>query len=174
MRSDCINFDIKLFSCDRTFDCCVFQDEFGVDECDKCPFTPVKVTKAEDKIIDKEISCTFLGKLTCYWFYRRSVPGYFISSYSHCMNIEKFHLYLLILDDSWLDIRLFEYRITGYLYCPEPRSGCQYCPYTGHEILLFTIYLLFYCDSKRLFKVRMSIKSYFIILSLVRSIDRAF
>jgi len=41
------------------------KDEFGVYECDKCPFTPIVVEKVEDKIIDKEISCTFLDDDDC-------------------------------------------------------------------------------------------------------------
>ena len=43
----------------------VSQDEYGVYECDKCPFTPIVVEKVEDKIIDKEISCTFLDDDDC-------------------------------------------------------------------------------------------------------------
>ena len=31
--------------------------------CDECPFEPELVEKAEDKIVDKEISCTFLGNI---------------------------------------------------------------------------------------------------------------
>jgi len=41
------------------------KDEYGVYECDKCPFTPIVVEKVEDKIIDKEISCTFLDDDDC-------------------------------------------------------------------------------------------------------------
>ena len=37
----------------------------GVYECDKCPFTPIVVEKVEDKIVDKEISCTFLDDDDC-------------------------------------------------------------------------------------------------------------
>ncbi|XP_023340039.1 integrin beta-PS [Eurytemora carolleeae] len=41
------------------------KDEFGVLLCDKCPFTPIVVEKAEDMIIDKEISCTLLDDDDC-------------------------------------------------------------------------------------------------------------
>ncbi len=46
-----------------------FQDEYGVYLCDKCPFEPIVVEKAEEKVVDDERICTFIGKLpsTFYW-----------------------------------------------------------------------------------------------------------
>jgi len=30
--------------------------------CDKCPFQPIVVEKAEEKVVDDERICTFIGK----------------------------------------------------------------------------------------------------------------
>jgi len=52
----------KVFGSGELFD---VKDEDGVLLCDECPFEPELVEKAEDKIVDKEISCTFLDDDDC-------------------------------------------------------------------------------------------------------------
>lgn len=41
------------------------KDEFGVYLCDKCPFEPIVVEKAEEKVVDDERICTFIDDDDC-------------------------------------------------------------------------------------------------------------
>ena len=41
--------------------------------CDKCPFEPIVVEKAEEKVVDDERICTFIGEIKFFLFKVRTI-----------------------------------------------------------------------------------------------------